>query len=153
MCRRRKTDSWFSLFCRLHFTNMKIREYNRCDIEALREMHARQSFDYKFPELENPLFVSKLVQENSRGEITMAALARLTCEIYLLADPAHANPDERLANIIALHRAAETDLLRRGLEDAHAWLPPKIARRFGRRLTQLGWIRDDNWTPYSIRLK
>jgi hypothetical protein len=141
------------LFCRLYFTNMKIREYNRSDIEVLKKIHAGQSFDYKFPELENPLFVSKLVQLDSRGEITMAALARLTCEIYLLADPAHANPRERLTNIIALHRVAERDLLQRGLEDAHAWLPPKIARRFGRRLTQLGWTRDDNWTPYSIRLK
>jgi hypothetical protein len=132
---------------------MKIREYNPSDIEALKKMHAGQSFDYQFPELENPLFISKLVQEDSPGEITMAALARLTCEIYLLADPAHSNPQERLRNIVALHHVAEKDLLQRGLEDAHAWLPPPIARRFGRRLTQLGWTRDDNWTPYSIRLK
>lgn len=132
---------------------MKIREYSPSDVDALRKIHAGQSFDYKFPELENPLFVSKLIQEDSRGEITMAALARLTCEIYLLADPAQGNPQERLTNIIALHHVAERDLLQRGLEDAHAWLPPKIARRFGHRLTKLGWSRDDNWTPYSIQLR
>jgi hypothetical protein len=41
----------------------------------------------------------------------------------------------------------------RGLDDAHAWLPPPIARRFGRRLESLGWIRDDAWTPYCRRLR
>jgi hypothetical protein len=131
---------------------MRIREYAPADLKTLEQMHASQSFDYKFPDLENPLFVSKLIQEDSQGKTAMAALARLTCEIYLLVDPSHSGPRERLRNLITLHRAAQHDLLRRGLEDAHAWLPPKIAQRFGRRLTQLGWTRDDSWTPYSIRL-
>jgi hypothetical protein len=132
---------------------MKVREYTPSDLEALRKIHARQSFDYEFPDLENPLFVSKLIQENTQGQITMGALARITCEIYLLADPDRDTPRQRLRNLISLHRAAESDLLRRGLEDAHAWLPPKIACRFGRRLNQLGWVRDDTWTPYSILLR
>ena len=41
----------------------------------------------------------------------------------------------------------------RGLEDAHAWLPPRVAKRFGRRLEAIGWTRDDKWTPYSKRLQ
>lgn len=132
---------------------MKVREYTASDLEALRRMHARQSFDYEFPDLENPLFVSKLVQEDPQGHINMGALARLTCEIYLLADPDRDTPEERLRNLISLHGEAKSDLLRRGLEDAHAWLPPKISRCFGRRLNHLGWVRDDAWTPYSIRLR
>lgn len=132
---------------------MKVREYTPYDLEALRKIHARQSFDYQLPDLENPLFVSKLIQEDSQGQITMGALARLTCEIYLLADPDRDTPGQRLRNLISLHSEAESDLLRKGLEDAHAWLPPRIASRFGRRLTQLGWVRDDGWTPYSIRLR
>jgi hypothetical protein len=131
---------------------MKIREYAPSDLETLRKIHTSQSFDYEFPDLQSPLFVSRLIQEDGHGKITMAALARITCEIYLLADSAHATPRERLENLVALHRAAEVDLHRRGLDDAHAWLPPKIAERFGRRLVQLGWTRDDAWTPYSIRL-
>lgn len=132
---------------------MKVREYSPTDLEALRKIHARQSFKYEFPDLENPLFVSKLIQEDAQGQITMGALARITCEIYLLADPEYDTPRQRLRNLISLHCAAKSDLLRRGLEDAHAWLPPKIARRFGCRLHQLGWVRDDAWTPYSIRLR
>jgi hypothetical protein len=132
---------------------MNIREYAASDLDALRKIHSRQSFNYEFPDLDNPLFVSRLIQENAQGRITMGALARLTCEIYLLADPEHSTPRERLGNLISLQSAARSDLLRRGLEDAHAWLPPKIAQRFGRRLAQLGWTRDDDWTPYSIRLR
>jgi len=180
-----------------------VREYTPADLDALRRMHASQGFDYAFPNLADPLFVSKLVVEDDSGRIAMASLARLTCEMYLLVDreDAHARdvsprgpslaegslfdsggpagreiprsarndsrcrlgvkphaagraePRERFAQLLALHRAGERDLLARGLEDAHAWLPPPIARRFGRRLESLGWVRDDAWTPYSHRLR
>ncbi len=130
---------------------MPIREYTEADQTALQEIHAAQSFDYQFPNLSNPLFVSKLILEDPKHRIAMAALARLTCEIYLLADPNHGTPRTRFVNLLLLHRAAKQDLRIRGLEDAHAWLPPTIAKRFGKRLTQLGWTRDDAWTPYSIR--
>jgi len=82
----------------------------------------------------------------------MASLARLTCEMYLLADHESGRPRDRFARLVALHEAGERDLHARGLDDAHAWLPPRIAERFGRRLQSLGWIRDDAWTPYCRRL-
>jgi hypothetical protein len=138
---------------------MLIREYTEADLEPLRRMHARQGFDYAFPDLRDPIFVSKLVLQNDAGEVVMASLARLTCEMYLLMDrnaegtSAASTPQERYARLLALHKAGERDLLARGLNDAHAWLPPPVARRFGRRLTELGWIRDDAWTPYCFRLQ
>lgn len=147
---------------------MKIREYTDADFAALRRMHASQGFDYAFPDLRDPLFVSKLVLEDEHGRAVMASLARLTCEMYLLVDRGMAsdgmrsssdgddNPRsrgrclarERYAQLLALHQAGERDLIARGLHDAHAWLPPPIAGRFGRRLAALGWLRDDAWTPY-----
>jgi hypothetical protein len=159
---------------------MLVREYTDADLDALRRMYARQGFNYAFPDLADPIFVSKLVVEDDDGGAVMASLARLTCEMYLLIDrdygdrrevtdgeddgggPAGRSPQgvgwagdprERYAHLVALHRAGEQDLLARGLEDAHAWLPPPIARRFGRRLESLGWIRDDAWTPYCRRLR
>jgi hypothetical protein len=114
-------------------------------------MHAAQGFDYAFPDLRNPLFLSKLVVEDGAGRAVMASLARLTCEIYLLMDPRAGNPRERFDRIISLEHAGVADLRSRGLEDAHAWIPPRIAARFGRRLAQLGWLRDDSWTPYCRR--
>lgn len=129
-------------------------------------MHARQGFDYPFPDIADPIFFSKLVLEDDAGRAVMASLARLTCEMYLLVDREHratpaagnrpaekSKPVERFAQLLAIHRAGEHDLLSRGLDDAHAWLPPPIARRFGRRLESLGWVRDDAWTPYCRRLR
>jgi hypothetical protein len=132
---------------------MLIREYTERDLGALRGMHARQGFDYAFPDLADPIFVSKLVVEDERGTPVMASLARLTCEMYLLADPAAGTPRERYIRLLALHSAGERDLLSRGLADAHAWLPPRIAKRFGRRLEALGWVRDNDWTPHCLRLR
>jgi hypothetical protein len=43
---------------------MLVREYEEGDLDALRRMHAQQGFDYAFPDLANPLFVSKLVVED-----------------------------------------------------------------------------------------
>ncbi len=119
-------------------------------------MHASQGFNYEFPDLRDPIFVSKLVLEDEAGKPAMAALARLTCEMYLLVDreargAESPSPRERYAQLLALHDAGQRDLIARGLDDAHAWLPPTIAKRFGRRLAQLGWMRDDGWTPYCKR--
>jgi len=132
---------------------MRIREYTEGDVNSLHRIHQRQGFDYAFPDLNDPIFISKLVVEDDAGGIVMASLARLTCEIYLLADPQAGGPRDRFERLLALHRAGERDLLARGLDDAHAWLPPPIAKRFGRRLEALGWIRDDAWTPYCRRLR
>ena len=85
-------------------------------------------------------------------KIIGAALLRLTAEAYLLLDPRAGTPRERWQWLLALHAAAERDAWQRGLEDVHAWLPPPIAKKFGKRIARLGWLRDDAWTPYCKRL-
>lgn len=181
---------------------MPIREYKPSDLARLRALHAAQNFDYAFPDLTDPLFLTKLVLEEpassshtvipgERGEarnpspvlpaawnvtdqrasesaaesglssphhsapsgsISAAVLLRLTCEAYLLLDPHSGTPSERWERIVALQEAAGRDAYVRGLSDAHCWLPPRIARRFGRRLAALGWLRDDVWTPFCKKL-
>jgi len=139
---------------------MLVREYKESDLDALRAIHAAQGFDYVLPDLRNPLFVTKLVLseeipgENIEGNsrILGAALLRLTAEAYLLLDPRSGTPRERWQWLLALHEAARRDAWQRGLEDVHAWLPPPIAQKFGRRLERLGWRRDDAWTPYCTQL-
>jgi hypothetical protein len=86
------------------------------------------------------------------GQILGAVLLRLTAEAYLLLDPRAGTPRERWRWLLALQAAAERDAWQRGLEDVHAWLPPSIAKKFGKRLERLGWVRDDAWTPYCKRL-
>lgn len=130
---------------------MRIRRFVDSDLEALKRMHSRQGFDYAFPDISDPIFVSKLVLEDEDSRIAMASLARLTSEIYLLVDPSLGTPGDRLSRMVTLQRAGERELVSCGLDDAHAWLPPEIALRFGKRLETLGWIRDDKWTPYCYR--
>jgi hypothetical protein len=137
-------------------TRMRIREYAPGDEAALRALHASQGFGYEFPDLRDPLFVTKFVlleQETDAEESVVAAsLLRLTAEAYLLLDPRDSTPRRRWERLLALHGATAEDAWQKGLSDVHAWLPPGISRRFGRRLESLGWIRDDRWTPYCKRL-
>jgi hypothetical protein len=157
---------------------MRIREYTQNDFDALRSMHAAQGFGYPFPDLESPLFVSKLVLEDElndspgkigdvegreeahrnspletsatpkRSRIAMAVLLRLTAETYLLHDPAAGTPRLRWQRFLALHEAARNSAAARGLDDVQAFLPPRVARAFGRRLARLGWTRDP-WPCFS----
>jgi hypothetical protein len=164
-----------------NYEEMLIREYSEADLAALRAIHAAQGFDYALPDLRNPLFVTKLLLLNenvappfraasvplndeaasrdaglkpgaTQERILGAAFLRLTAEAYLLLDPRAGTPRERWQWLLALHAAAERDAWQRGLEDVHAWLPPSIAQKFGKRLARLGWVRDDVWTPYCKKL-
>ena len=145
---------------------MRIREYRPSDLDALRRMHAAQGFGYPFPDLESPLFLSKLVLEDDdsgreeadpnsppsgSARVTMAILQRLTAETYLLHDPSAGTPRRRWQSFLALHDAARTAAAAHGLDDVQAFLPPRIARAFGRRLAQLGWTRDP-WPCFSRQI-
>ncbi len=131
---------------------MRVRPYTEADLEALKGMHRKQGFEYALPDPGNPLFLSKLVVEDEAGEPVMASLVRLTSEVYLLADPEAGTPRQRWRWLIALHAAAERDALGRGLDDAHCWLPPQVARSFGRRLLRLGW-KQPFWTCFARDLR
>jgi len=172
---------------------MRIREYTPADFDELRRMHAAQCFGYPFPDLESPLFVSKLVLEDElddspaenrdasssqgfslrvfaegreeahpnsppetsanprQSRIAMAVLLRLTAETYLLHDPAAGTPRLRWQRFLALHEAARSSAAARGLDDVQAFLPPRVARAFGRRLASLGWTHDP-WPCFSRRV-
>jgi hypothetical protein len=160
---------------------MNIREYTSADFNALRRMHAAQDFGYPLPDLDSPLFLSKLVLEdesddpsNENGQaqgreeaprnsppesstiaspcrVVMAVLLRLTAETYLLHDPSAGTPKLRWQRFLALHEAARKSAAARGLDDVQAFLPPRVARSFGRRLARLGWTRDP-WTCFSRRV-
>lgn len=162
---------------------MRIRKYTPGDLDALRHMHAAQGFGYPLPDLDSPMFVSKLVLEEdlddtgtpeseiggreasersspsaispqvasagaTSSRVTMAILQRLTAETYLLHDPADGTPRIRWERFLALHDAARNDAAAHGLDDVQAFLPPRIALAFGRRLARLGWARDP-WPCFS----
>jgi hypothetical protein len=133
-----------------HRIDMHVRAYTDADLEALRAWHAAQGFGYAFPDLSDPLFLVRTVVEDE-GRPRMAALLRLTAEAYLLADPREGPPRQRWRWLLALHEAVRQEAASRGLADVQAFLPPRVARAFGRRLGSLGWRRDP-WACYTRQL-
>jgi len=61
--------------------------------------------------------------------------------------PTRDAPRERWQRLLVMHEAVRRDAAARGLDDVSAFLPPRVARAFGRRLLRLGWRRDP-WPCY-----
>lgn len=126
---------------------MKIREYRDADLDELRRMHQSMQMPYEFPDLANPLFLTRKVLE-SEGKLAAAAFLRLTAESYLLLHGNDGSARDRWRRLLLLHEAVRGEAVRRGLDDVHCWVPARVARSFGRRLGELGWKRE-NWNCYS----
>jgi len=131
--------------------NARIRPYQNSDLETLKRFHALQGFEYELPDVNDDIFLSKLVAENGDGP-AMALLLRVTSEAYMLHDPEHGSPEDRIRLFFALHQALKRDALSKGLDDVCAWLPPEIENSFGKRLMRLGWQKQ-LWPSYSLKLK
>ena len=134
---------------------MLVRPYTDADFTALCAMHAAQGFGYPLPDPSDPLFLVRMVVEDDEGRLPrshrgprMAALLRLTAETYLLADPSDGSPRQRWQWLLALHEATRQTAAAQGLADVQAFLPPAVARSFGRRLEKLGWRRGP-WHCYT----
>lgn len=118
---------------------MNIRAFKPQDLEACKEIHAKQGFQYKFPDLANPLFFIKVVGEDE-GKVVQAAFAHVTAEIYFLQDREWKTPQERLLSFLAMEDVGRSLAWKPGgLEDLHAFLPPQLERPFGKRLVAHGW--------------
>lgn len=129
---------------------VKIRNYVEEDEEELRRIHSAQQMPYEFPELCNPLFLTKVVAERS-GRIAAAGFLRLTAEAYLLVDREGGTPADRWRTVSLLHEVMRGEAVRGGLDDVHCWLPPQVAGAFSRRLAFLGWKREP-WECYARRV-
>ena len=127
-----------------------IRNYLSSDEPKLRAVFKAQGFEYDWPNLNSPLFLSKLVLEE-RNFPVMAIASRLTTEEYLLVDKDWGTPAMRWRAFLQLHEAVCSDLYAKGLEDCYCWIPPQIEKPFGRRLFKLGWARN-KWSAFNLQL-
>lgn len=131
---------------------MLVRFFRPDDLPQLEQMHRAMGFEYELPDLADPLYFIKLVGEEN-GKIVNAGIAHLTAEIFFLADTKTGTARQRFDNFLTLHEAGCQVAYRRGgLSDLHAWLPPEVARPFGRRLLKLGWKRP-LWTSFAKELR
>jgi hypothetical protein len=127
---------------------MIVRQMKQEDVPQLERIHAAQGFEYSFPKLDDPLYFIKLVGEDD-GRIVNAGIAHLTAEIFFLADLSAGSARQRFDNFVTLEReGCRVAYHQGGLSDLHCWLPPEVARPFGRRLMRLGWKRP-LWTSFA----
>lgn len=121
---------------------MRIRSYTEADLGALKRMHTPLADYYNFPDLNDPLFVSKVVVENGGYEPVMAAFLRLTSEAYVLVDHKDGTPNQRWERLKTLHEITRQQAVKAGLADVHAFLPPEMPEGFCRRLRRMGWTEE-----------
>jgi len=127
-----------------------IRDYTPSDFEAIKRIHDATEINYKFPNVNSPLFLVKKVLEID-GRVVMAAGMYVQCECYLWADPSDwADPQEKLVAIKALDKEVMQDTWLKGVDCAVLWLPPGM-ERFGERLVEdLHFVKDrSGWMSYS----
>lgn len=123
----------------------RVRECQESDLPRLREIFAKQGFEYDFPDLAAAQFVAKQVVVDDNDVVQMAVCARQTVELYMLADGEWSTPKWRFEALKAIHESMRKDLAAKGFEDAHLWLPPQLVKSFSRRLMRCFRWRRPVW--------
>jgi len=128
---------------------MHLRPLRDSDIPVLREMHAASGYAYDFPDLNGGMFEACAVVVDEQDKPIMAAAAERILQLYLFGG--EGNPAVKLAAVRMLHDGLRPTLRQRGYQEANAFLPPQICKRFGRRLKQIfSWV--ENWPSFSVRI-
>lgn len=124
---------------------MRVRALQESDIPELKAME--RGFPYPDPagDLEAILVV---VDDDDRP--VMAAAAKRLVEAYFWCGEID-RPLVKVAAMRALEAEMYRILARKGYNSVEAFLPPEIARKFGRRLEKtFGWRK--NWASWTRRL-
>ncbi len=124
---------------------MIIRPLELADLPYIYRMYDASGFPYEMPHLGRMEAIMVIEQD---GEPIMAAGAEKICQLYLWAS--EMPPTMKLHGIRMLHDGMATALREKHYTEANAFLPPSIAKRFGRRLMRsFGWLR--NWESFAVR--
>lgn len=127
---------------------MRVRDVAQKDLPRLRELFEQQGFEYELPDFADKDFLAKQAVVDDADRVVMMVAARRTVELYMLVDKDWETPGWRMQAFALLHAAMRKVLIRLGIADAHCWLPPAIAKSFGRRLMrQFGWSKPV-WTDF-----
>ena len=110
------------------------------DIPALGSFAAASGYPY--PDLSTSVHIeSIIVIADDQDRPIMACAAERIVQLYLWAAPG-TSPAARLHALRLLHDAMSKELKALGYDSAEAFVPPSLAKRFGRRL-----MRTFQWTP------
>ena len=124
---------------------MLVRPYTEADLEAFKRIHTDSGIDYRFPDLNSPLFIVKTVIERA-GKPTTLLAGKIDVETYLMTSGSAA---ERLEDITEANRHFLNALWEKGIDNAYCGVPKSIDRHFHKHMERLGWERGrDGWVNY-----
>jgi hypothetical protein len=125
---------------------MTVRDYRPDDLRHFQRMHEAMGFDYLLPDFDKMEAVKVVVDEN---DLPLAAAgAEKILQLYFLCGKFE-HPAAQLHSITLLHAAMAPPLREKGYHEVNAFLPPSIARSFGRRLERtFGWSK--NWLSWYL---
>lgn len=127
-----------------------IREWKPSDDSTLQEIYARRGMAEWFPNLADPLFMTKLVLADDHDVPRLAAAVRLEGNVYTFVDPTYGDPIDRWLCFQQMHDKAILAASEKGLDSVTCQVPPKM-ERFGKRLMSLGWDKA-LWPTYGRRI-
>jgi len=128
-----------------------IRDSEPKDFATFEAIHSASGYDYKFPDLTDPLFVvAKTVEDDGRPVQGIAL--KLQAEVFLWVDHSWKTPEERWTALLELTEAAKLAAWAKGLDSLVCVVPPEIADAFEKRLETIGMLRDRPWPKFSFSL-
>ena len=128
-----------------------IRDTKESDIPAFEVIHRESGFDYRFPNLADPLFIAKKTVEEDGRPVQGIAL-KLQAECYIWVAPDWGTPEDRWQRLQELCEEAKLAAWEKGLDFIVCSVPPEIADSFEKRLKQIGMLRDRDWPSFSFDL-
>ncbi len=121
-----------------------IRDYQPDDLDYLKAIHQASGLDYRFPDLDSPLFFVRKVLEVD-GKVSAALVLKVVAETMLLLG--EGRPTDKLLAMESLQDAVLAEAYEKGLDEIHASIP-QIG--FDKRLIQLGWQKDrPDWNLWT----
>ncbi len=124
---------------------MTVRPIHESDFPALKAM--ADACGYPYPELNSACLEAIRVVVDDEDRPVMAAAAERLVQIYLWSGEFR-RPIAKVHALRLLHEEMALCLKQKGYTGAEAFLPPTLARRFGKRLEKtFGWVR--NWPSWT----
>jgi hypothetical protein len=123
------------------------------DHKKIEELHDSSNFDYKLPEFQgSPLFpIQRAATED--GRLIATVIAKVEAEIYLHIDHNWKTPEERWEVVKKMHADLKSKAKDLGFDTVYCVLPPEVAKSFGPRLEEIGWIPDRGWKRYVLEVR
>lgn len=125
---------------------MNFRPFQDSDLPALQRIHDEKAFEFLFPQL-SACWVVTDEFDRPIAAVGVEKLAQLYLYVGKIEHPAITQFCLRI-----FHERLPAILREQGYVSAEAFIPPSLAKKFGRRLERVfGWTKNE-WASWTWRL-